>query len=127
MHTKRLFLQDLTDQHLTLMLRAVEWCYDVKIEEWLERCENGKLAIYELEGKGLIGLQRFNGRIFIEFVVGSGLKPLGPDIIAWIKEMCGECEIDLLVGNSRPGLMRYYERVLGFRPVATWMRYSHGK
>ena len=121
MHTQRLFLQDLTPRHLTWLLKAVKWCHDVTIDDWLQGLQEGIIAFYEIEGKGMIGLGRRPECIFVEFLVGENLRPLTEDIVSWLDTVRGTKPLEMMV--TRPALIRYYER-LGFQPLAMWMRYD---
>lgn len=124
MHTKRLFLQDLTDWHLTLMLKGVRWSNGASVEEWLASLQDGTLAIFQLEEHGIIGLRRQPTCIFVEFLSGTGLRPYTQEIVDWLKTTAdGRC-IEAMV--TRPGLVKYYT-ALGFRPLSTWMRFDYGR
>lgn len=121
MHTKRLFLADLTDYHLKLLLKVVEYSRNETIEDWMREVESGYLGMYEIcDGKGLIGLKRFSTHVFVSFLVGEELKPYTDQFIPWLKEISGGMPIEALV--TRKGLVKYYE-MLGFEPLGTWMRY----
>jgi hypothetical protein len=120
MPTKRLFLDTLSDSHLTLLLRAVQYSHDVTIEGWLQDLSQGMLAIFELaDGKGLIGFRRFPDHIFVEFLVGRDLRPLTAEILEFVRAQAQGKKIEALV--TRPGLVKYYS-MLGFKPFGTWMR-----
>lgn len=121
MHTKRLFLQDLTDEHLTLLLKVIQYSVDIQIEDWLDQLQTGYLAVYEIaDGKGLVGLKRRGDSVFVEFLVGEDLKPYTHEIVAWLKEIAEGKTIEAFV--TRKGLVKYYA-MLGFKNIGTWMRF----
>lgn len=119
-HTKRLFLADLSPKHLTMLQRGVEWCHDCTVEKWLEDINSGLLALFEVEEVALIGLRKLTDRVWIELLVGRGIKKYGPEALEWVCSLHPGLPVEL--GASRDGLLRYYQRTLGFRPVNVIMR-----
>jgi hypothetical protein len=113
---KRLFLKDLTPDHLLLMNKAVDWGVDVTTYFPLVLADH--MRLYEVEG-GLIGIVRRSDCLFIEFVIGKGLiRRIGellPKIQALAPGLPIECQ------THRRGLIRIFSRV-GFLPKALIMR-----
>lgn len=114
---KRLSLEELTDQHLTWLQKAIEFSNGTKMEEWLEDWQSGKLAVFEVTN-GIVGLRSTRLGIFVEFLAGSDMRGSAHSILAAIREEAG-APVEAFV--TRPGLVRFYER-LGFKSLGTTMR-----
>lgn len=114
---KRLFLSDLTDQHLTWLQKAIDFSNGVKMEDWLKDWSDETLAVFEVTN-GIVGLRRTHLGVFVEFLAGSDMRGSARDILAAVKETAGG-EVEAFV--TRPGLVRFYER-LGFKSLGTTMR-----
>ena len=114
---KRLFLSELSDQHLTWLQKAIEFSNGVKMEDWLEDWQGGELEVFEVIN-GIVGLRRTRLGVFVEFLAGSDMRGSARDILAAVKDVAGG-EVEAFV--TRPGLVRFYER-LGFKSLGTTMR-----
>lgn len=117
---KRLFLEDLSDQHLRLLANALEWERPDTGARWLADTAAGLLAVFELEG-GLIGLRDCQDHVHVEFLVGDGLLAKIAENWAAVQELAEERPIEVCAG--RTGAVKVYER-LGFRTICTFMRYD---
>lgn len=117
---KRLFLEDLSDQHLRLLADALEWERPGTGVRWLADAAAGLLAVFELEG-GLVGLRDCQTHVYVEFVVGQGLVAKLAENWAAVKDLAEGRPLEICAG--RPGATRIYER-LGFKTVCTFMRYD---
>lgn len=116
---KRLFLPDLTDEHLILLDRAATISPDGKTaKNWLEDIAVGHLALFEVPG-GIIGMKREQKHIFVELLAGEGMKEHAAEVLAAVKELANGSPVEGFVVN--PAVARFYQR-LGFTPVGTYMR-----
>lgn len=116
---RRLRLEEFEDRHLALLQIALEASFDVELDEWLEAIANGKLEAWEVPN-GLLGFSR-GDRIFVWFLAGKRVP--AQLVLDWLKDEAGGKPIDGLVADQR--LVRLYRR-LGFRALATYVRYDHG-
>ena len=124
MGIERLFLAQIEEQHLLLLNKAVAYSVDASVEQWLRWVANGAMGLFDLYGKGLMGLRPLPQLMCVEFLVGKDLRPHARGILDFVK---GEAEghpVETFV--TRRGLVRFYEG-LGFRPLATWMRCDNGR
>lgn len=114
---KRLFLADLTDQHLIWLKSVLACSVDTKIEDWLRDILDEKLALYEVPG-GIIGL-RLGQQVFVELLAGAHMKEHAQEILATVKDLAKGAPVEGFVVN--PAVVRFYER-LGFKSYGTYMR-----
>lgn len=119
---KRLFLPDLTDEHLTLLQRAAILTPDGKTaHDWIAEIAEGTLALFEVPG-GVIGLKREPKQIFVELLAGKGLD--GNGIKRTVLELANGNPVEGFVVN--PAAVRLYQR-FGFKPVGTFMRFDNAQ
>lgn len=116
MPPKRLFLPDLTDQHLTMLLRCADHVEGRKVGDWLLMLGKGEMALWDL-GTGLIGLCWHPGTIYVELIIGSGLIKRREELRDWLLSF--GCRVEGFA--RRPGLERLY-KCLGARSLGTYMR-----
>lgn len=123
---KRLYLRDISENHLRMLNRAVEYSPDSTVEAWLEDVHKGLIALFEITPDGLIGLRKLEGGkvLHVVLITGKGLIARAREIMDFVIEEANGATIEAMV--SRRGLVRLYER-LGFRPLACWMRYDNGR
>jgi hypothetical protein len=116
---KRLFLQDITDEHLTHLHRAAIVSADGKTaRDWIKEIADGELALYEVPG-GIIGLKKEPKQVFVELLAGNMMAQHRQDILASVKELANGRPVEGFVVNPRAA--KVYQR-LGFKPVGTFMR-----
>jgi hypothetical protein len=118
MPTKRIFLRDLTDQHLLWLHKALEWSVEARLESWLKDWADGTLEVYEVTN-GLAGIKRYQDYAFVLFIAGEGMKPFAKEIQDQIKELVAPLPLEAHV--TREGLVRFYKN-LGWSHVCTAMR-----
>jgi hypothetical protein len=114
---KRLFLADLTDQHLTYLQRAA-MIGGKEAREWVGEIAEGSLALYEVPG-GIIGLKHEPKQIFVELLAGEGMTPYGREIVAAVRDLAGDQGVEAFVVDPRA--VRLFRR-FGFQPTGTYMR-----
>jgi hypothetical protein len=121
---RRLFLKDITDEHLTHLHRAAIIAPDGKTaKDWIEEIGNGNLALFEVPG-GIIGLKIRRGHAWVELLAGKDMKPHAKELVDTVRTLAGDREIEGFVVN--PAVLRVYKS-LGFEPVGTFVRLPNGK
>lgn len=119
---KRLFLEDLTDEHLTLLHRAAILTPDGKTAcDWIAEIAEGTLALFEIPG-GVIGLKREPKQIFIELLAGKSLD--GNGVRETVLQLANGSPVEGFVVN--PAAVRLYKR-FGFKPVGMYMRFENAE
>jgi hypothetical protein len=114
---KRLFLKDITDEHLTHMHRAAIVTPDGKTaQDWVREIAEGDLALFEIPN-GIIGLKFQRKQVFIELFAGKRLVP--SEVLAAVRELAKGKAVEGFVVD--PKAVKVYERY-GFKPVGTYMR-----
>lgn len=118
----RLSLEDLKDQHREWLVTACEGSLDeATIEMYTQAIRTNMMALWDLGGRGIMGLSRTNKVLWVEFVVGKDLESLCEAIVLLLQREASGRRIEAL--PSRKGMVRVLER-LGFKPVSTLMRLS---
>jgi hypothetical protein len=114
---KRLFLQDLTDQHL-IWLRNAAIVGEKEVAEWIEEIADGSMALFEVPG-GIIGFKQEPKQLFVELLAGNMMAKHRFAILDAIKELARGQPVEGFVVNPR--VVKLYER-MGFRQTGTFMR-----
>jgi hypothetical protein len=124
---RRLFPSDLSDEHLTMLNRAVHLAPDATIERWLEWIVGGMMALYEFTGGpiGIVGLVRRPDCIWVELATGQGLAAISKDMVRLLRTVPEVGDLPLMMLVSDPRLERLYAR-RGAKRLGTLMRYEGG-
>lgn len=114
---RRLFLPDLTDEHLTALLRATQYRPEESVDAWLKEIAAGTLEVHAWPSDLLVGVRKQRTRLWIEFIAGRGLFGREAAVLAWLQSY----GLPIATLATRPGMYRLAHR-LGFVPVAVEMR-----
>lgn len=122
---RRLFAQDLSDEHLTMLNHAISSTSEATVEGWLTMIVDGTMGLYEFTGGpvGLIGFKRTPDAVWVEIITGRGLAQIAkqiPKIIRSLPEV-GDQPLTMLVPNPR--LERLYAWQ-GAKRLGVLMRYT---
>lgn len=115
---RRVFLRDVTDQHLTWVKKALDYAVEAKLENWLLDWAEGRLEVYEVHN-GLVGFKGNEKEIYVEFLSGTHMWDYAEVVFEQVKGLAQGREINAFV--TRPGLVKLYKK-LGFRALGTSMR-----
>lgn len=113
---KRVFLEDLGEEDLRLLARAIECGLEKTGTQLLQEVASGELELYRLPG-GLLGMKVFPTLVWVELLVGQGLLRQIAGLRSWFESYNRPVE----TCASSPGLVRTYERA-GCKVLGTWMR-----
>lgn len=118
---RRIAPRDLTDQQKDWLLAAAEEATDeIAPEELIQRIMANDLGVWDINGDGIIGLTRTDKVLWVELLRGD-VKPHKDELMTWLVGLAAGRRIEGL--PNRPGMVKVLEK-LGFKPIATLMRYE---
>lgn len=114
---QRLFLEDLTDQHLRWLQSVLKYSPWVSSGEWLQEILDGTLKVYDV-GSGIIGA-RLGNQVEIVFIAGEGLAKRRDEMAAIVREIAEGKPVEGFFVHA--GMVRLAAQA-GFKPVGAYMR-----
>lgn len=115
---KRIFLQDLTDRHLLLILDALQYSPWDSAEDYMQQIAEGKMELYEI-GEGLVAFRLGEKQAEVVFVVGPGLIERKEEVVAAAREFARGLPVEAFLVHA--GMVRLASK-MGFKPVGAYMR-----
>jgi hypothetical protein len=121
---RRLFPQELSDKHLTMLNHAVSLTPDATMDKWLRWLVDDKLRLYAV-GEGLVGLMRMPEAVWVELAVGPGLAKRSKSMVETLRQLPEVGDLPLMMLVSDPRLERLYAKRGAIR-LGVLMRYEGG-